>query len=135
MKNYMTALMLLVLFAFSSCEKAEIACGRIPAKIIRYDCDRVIFQLQTDVMIGDPSWEDVHTGQRYSNVVSYANTCRIAAITNGEMTTLYLELNEGAPATTPPDCYQCLAISANPPATRVDFGEISMSPCADNDTK
>jgi hypothetical protein len=37
-----------------SCKKNSTTdCTLIPAKIIRYDCDKVIFQLLTNELIGD----------------------------------------------------------------------------------
>ncbi len=113
---------------FGSCKKSDTDCNLIAAKIIRYDCDRVIFQLLTTESIGDTEWEDVQTGQRYSNVVSYYNTCKISELANGEMLTLYVSLNQPDNNTNIP-CYQCLAVSQNPPQTQVDFVEISKSPC------
>ena len=123
------ALMIVAIIAFSSCEKCIPECDLVPAKIIRYDCDRVIFQLLTTTPIGDPDWEDVQTGLRYSNVVSYFNTCKIAKLTNGEKVTLYVNLNEPDFNPVIGDCYRCQAISQAPPQTKVDFGTISKSSC------
>ena len=129
------ALMIVAIIAFSSCEKCIPECDLVPAKIIRYDCDRVIFQLLTTTPIGDPDWEDVQTGQRYSNVVSYYNTCKIAKLTNGEKVTLYVDLNEPDINPVVGDCYRCQAISQAPPQTKVDFGVILKSPCEEEHDK
>ena len=71
---------IILLVAFSSCEKSSSECKLVPAKVLRYDCDRVIFQLLTTKAIGDANWEDVQTGQRYNNVVSYYNNSRSSEI-------------------------------------------------------
>lgn len=118
-----------LLVAFSSCEKSSSECKLVPAKVLRYDCDRVIFQLLTSETIGDANWEDVQTGQQYSNVVSYYNNCKIAELTNGEKITLYVTLKEPEINPAIGDCYRCLAISQNPPQTKVDFAVISKYPC------
>jgi len=115
---------------FSSCKKENNgACGLTPARIIRYDCDRVIFQLLAHESIGDSDWEDVNTGRRYSNVVSYYNTCRIAAFTNGNFDTLYISVKKINENLFSPGCNQCLAISPNPPQTKIDIADISTEPC------
>jgi hypothetical protein len=131
MKNgKLFALMIVALIAFSSCEKCmPEECDLVPAKIIRYDCDRVIFQLLTTTLIGDPDWEDVQTGQRYSNVVSYHNNCKIDELTNGEKITLYVNFKEPDFNMVIGDCYRCQAISEAPPQTKVVFETISKSPC------
>ena len=123
------SLMIIVLMAFSSCEKCIPDCDLVPAKIIRYDCDRVIFQLLTNTAIGDPDWQDVQTGQRYSNVVSYYNTCEIAKLTNGEKQTLYVNFIEPDMDPIVGDCYRCQAISQAPPQTKVHLKTISTSAC------
>ena len=123
------ALMIVAIIAFSSCEKCIPECELVPAKIIRYDCDRVIFQLLTPTPIGDPDWEDSQTGQRYKNVVSYYNTCKISKLTNGEKITLYVNFKECNISPVVGDCYRCQAISQAPPQTKVDFKTISKSPC------
>ena len=120
---------IILLVAFSSCEKSSSECKLVPAKVLRYDCDRVIFQLLTTKAIGDANWEDVQTGQRYNNVVSYYNNCKIAELANGEKITLYVTLKEPEINPAIGDCYRCQAISQNPPQTKVDFVEISKSPC------
>lgn len=120
---------LAMLIAFSSCEKCDPECNPVAAKIIRYDCDRVIFQLLTTEPIGDANWEDVQTGQRYSNVVSYYNTCKIANLTNGEKVTLYVSLKQPVADPKMPDCFQCEALSQFPPQTKIDFADVSESPC------
>ena len=128
-KRNLIAVSIALLIAFSSCEKCEVECNLVPAKVIRYDCDRVIFQLLTNEVIGDANWEDVQTGQRYNNVVSYYNTCKIGELTNGEKITLYVSLKKPDNNTNNPDCNQCQAISQDPPQTKVDFAEISKAPC------
>ncbi len=114
---------------FSSCEKAASDCELIPAEIIRYDCDRVIFKLHTSQNIGDADWVDVQNGQHHSNVVSYYNTCAVSAITNGEMKTLYVKLKKVNEDLVDGNCIQCLAISQNPPQSKVDFTTVSAEPC------
>lgn len=126
--NLFTALIAVILI-FSSCKKCDTPCNLIAAKIIRYDCDRVIFQLLTTETIGDADWEDVQTGQRYNNVVSYYNTCKIAEFTKGKKITLYVSFKEPDTNPTIPDCFRCEALSQNPPQTKVDFTEISISAC------
>jgi hypothetical protein len=117
------------LLVFASCTKCKEDCQLIPAKIIRYDCDRVIFQLLTNEMLGDNTWTDINSGQVYSNVVSCFNTCEIAALTNGEYMTLYVnpEKTELPPPVT--DCIQCQAISNAPPNTKMIFKNIATEPC------
>jgi hypothetical protein len=114
---------------FSSCKKQQENCSLIPAKIIRYDCDRVIFQLLTNENIGDANWEDMRTGQQYTNVVSYYNTCAIGPIANGNLATLYVTLKKTDENLFARDCIQCLAVSQNPPQTEVDFISISENQC------
>ena len=121
----------ILLFAFSSCEKCEVDCDLVPVKIIRYDCDRVIFQILDSNAVGDAVWEDVQTGQRYNNVVSFYNTCKIASLTNGEMRTLYVSITSPASNQQLPDCYHCEALSQSPPLTKVNFNLISKFPCKD----
>ncbi len=128
-KIFLPGILLSAVLLFSSCNKQEENCALIPAKIIRYDCDRVIFQLLTTESIGDASWEDVSSGQRYTNVVSYYNTCAIAAITNGNLNTLYVTLKKTEEDLFAPNCIQCQAISQNPPQTKVDFISVSENQC------
>lgn len=120
----------LALFSFSSCEKCLEDCELIPAKVIRYDCDRVIFQLLTPEMMGDNTWTDVNSGQLYSNVVSYADICEIVAITKGEYSTIYVKPEKTELPSPAGDCIQCQAVSNRPPNTKVIFKEISTEPCA-----
>lgn len=122
----------LLLIAFSACTKENSSCNLVPAKIIRYDCDRVIFKLLNNEMIGDSDWEDVQTGQHYSNVVSYYNTCKIAEITNGRLDTLYVEIKKISENIIPQDCMQCQAISPAPPTTKVDIISISKESCSND---
>ena len=121
----------ILLFVFSSCEKCKVDCNLVPAKIIRYDCDRVIFQILDSTVVGDAVWEDVQTGERYKNVVSFYNTCEIASLTRGEMRTLYVSITQPVRNNKVPDCYHCEALSQSPPQTRVNFEMISKNPCED----
>jgi len=127
--------------ALSSCEKMDCIhpdkkessdCVIIPAKIIRYDCDRVILQLLSNEGIGDANWEDKSTGINYNNVVSYYNTCKINTLTNGELTTLYVNLKKITENLQADDCIQCMAISDNVPDTKVDLTSISKKPCGED---
>ena len=128
-KRILFAATIVLLIAFSSFEKCDPECNLVPAKVIRYDCDRVIFQLLTTEAIGDANWEDVQTGQRYNNVVSYYNNCKIGEFTNGEKITLYVTLKEPEINPVIGDCVRCQAISQDPPQTKVDFAAISKVPC------
>ena len=128
-KRNLFALSLILMIAFTSCEKCDPECNQLEAKIIRYDCDRVIFQLLTAEAIGDPVWEDVQTGERYNNVVSYYNTCNIAKLTNGKKITLYVTLKQPSAEALTPGCYRCEALSQSPPQTKVDFAGVSKSLC------
>ncbi len=116
-------------FFIVACNKQESDCELVPAKIIRYDCDRVIVQFLSPERIGDSSWKDEQTGTIYTNVASYFNTCKIALITNGAFVTLYVKAEPINAPGTDPDCYQCQAIPIAPPATMVNFTEIAESPC------
>ncbi len=128
------ALVLICQTLLLSCKKENTDCYLIPAKILRADCDRIIFQLLTSESIGDANWVDVRTGQQYSNVVAYSNTCAISEILNNSSTdTLYVNPIKLTDRTLVPDCYQCQAISENPPLTNVDFKEISLSACNDSE--
>ncbi len=128
MKNVIPPFVLLLLL--SACNKNKEDCQLIPAKIIRYDCDRVNFQLLTNDILGDSSWLDVNSGQRYTNVVSVFNTCEIAAITRGEFSTLYVNLDPTDQPLPPAGCVQCLAAAKDPPKTKVIFRNIATMPCA-----
>ncbi len=122
-----------VLFAISSCKKCKPAvCNLIAAKVIRYDCDRVIFQLLSNQAIGDADWEDVQTGLHYSNVVSYYDNCAISTITNNNIATIYVNVKKISDNLNNPNCYQFLAVSSNPPVTKVNFLSISKEPCGDD---
>ena len=118
-----------LLIAFSSCEKCEPECNLMAAKIIRYDCDRVILKLLSNETIGDANWKDVQTGQTYSNVVSYYNTCKVLSLTKGEKLTLYVALKQPNSGPDIPDCSRCEALSQHPPLAKIDFAEISKSSC------
>jgi len=126
----------LVMFQLISCEKnSSTTCKQVQAKIIRYDCDRVIFQLLNTELSGDANWVDVTSGQRYRNVVSYYNTCKITSLTNGRYDTLYVDLKKTGENPISPGCFQCLAISADPPQTKVDFTSISKERCGELNSK
>lgn len=141
-KTTLTVLTLAMIVTSSSCEKMDCMptkkknkkntdCGIIPAKIIRYDCDRVIFQLISNESIGDLNWEDKTTGIKYNNVVSYYNTCEINNLTNGELSTVYVNLQQTAQNPHTSDCVQCEALSDNVPNTKVDFSSVSKEPCGE----
>ena len=121
--------LLALIFAFSSCEKCVERCNPLAAKIIRYDCDRVILQLLDSTSVGDNGWVDVQTGEQYNNVVSYYNTCKINEITKGAKTTIYVQLKQAVPNPPLPDCVRCEALSQSPPNTKVDFADISKTAC------
>lgn len=130
-----TGLLVLVFTACCKevCEVEPNDCELIPAKIIRYDCDRVIFQLLTAESIGDALWRDGTTGNAHTNVVSYYNTCKIGDLTNGALDTLYVQVKRTNENLSNPGCIQCLAVSAAPPQTKVDFIEIQKTPCSTQD--
>ena len=130
-KAILSVIILASIATFTSCTKDSTDCNLIAAKIIRYDCDRVIFQLLTTENIGDADWQDVQTGTRYSNIVSYYNTCAIANLTNGNMDTLYVSVKKTNENLYDSNCFQCQAVSDNPPQTKVDITEINQSPCAE----
>lgn len=132
---------------FASCEKEADQpdeCGQIPAVVLRYDCDRVALKLLTSETIGDSSWTDVHTGNRYENVVENFRICKIWNMFRFEgdtstihrFDTIYVsgikKFENGYPVGYPidPECEnQCSAVSINPPQTKVDFTSISKNPC------
>lgn len=124
-----TILFSTVLF-ISSCKKATNTCSLIHAKVLRYDCDRVILQIMDNSIASDADWEDVMTGNHYSNVVSYHNTCAFAFGTNNIVQDVYLEgARTVVNAFRPADCVQCQAVSPNPPQTKIDVTRISLTPC------
>ncbi len=132
---------LIAIMAFSlavlmnlSCTKQKASnCNRSHAKVLRYDCDRVILQITDGSIAGDADWEDVTTGIHYSNVVSYHNTCAFQLLTNNIIWEIYME---GARVvqnpTVPEGCIQCMAISQNPPQTKIDIGRLVLGPCEKN---
>lgn len=145
MKQFiLTASCLVTIVVTSSCEKIDshfskkpvekIAdeCDLIPAKILRYECDGVVFQLQGEKAFGDVAWEDKTTGVIHSNVVFYHNTCEINTLTNGELTTLYVNAQKTNTPAQPADCMQCLAVTENAPQTKVSFSSISKESCSGN---
>ena len=101
----------------------------VTLKTLRYDCDRIIFQVIGSDIIGDSSWTDTYTGNTYTNVVSYYNTCEIASITSGQIQILYANLEKTNEFLWPDGCVQCLAISPYPPKTMVKLTNISTSSC------
>ncbi|MBC7936486.1 MAG: hypothetical protein H7Y86_14145 [Rhizobacter sp.] len=118
------------LISMAACKKTnDTECDRIGAKIIKYECDRVIFQLLTDENIGDADWEDYQTGQHYSNVVSWYNTCAVTELTQGQLSTLYVNIGTENSDPGNANCYQCLALPINPPTTKVEFTDLSLLPC------
>lgn len=131
MKKLISAVTVCLTLVFASCKKTSNECGLVQAKIIRYDCDRVIFQLITSESIGDANWVDVQTGQRFTNVVSYYNTCAVNTLTNGELASLYVNVKKTTETLYDSNCNQCQAISDNPPQTKVDFISISKTPCSE----
>ncbi len=127
-KTTLSLMVLAVVASLISCKKSNIDCSLIPAKIIRYDCDRVIVQILSPNIIGDSTWVDIQSGQPYANVVSFYNTCKIAELTKGQLMTIFIkpDTTNLAPIIS---CYQCLAVSPSPPQTKIDFTEISLSGC------
>jgi len=117
------------LFMFASCKKETDHCQFVAAKAIRTDCDRVIFQLLTPERIGDADWQDVHTGARYSNVVSYYNICLMGQLGICKGDTLYVRIRSTYEYVYDSGCFQCQAISNDPPQTKVDFIKMSKSAC------
>lgn len=105
-------------------------CSLIPAKLIRIDCDRTIFQLDTSLLLGDASWTDVSTGITYTNVVMNPKTCAIKQATNNySITTLYVDVTSTVDTGFVNGCPQCLAYSVNPPQHWVEFTTISAQNC------
>lgn len=127
------------LLVLTSCQKIDCKsknpepdCDLIPAKIIRYDCDRVILELVTDEKIGDANWTDTQTSETYQNVVSFYNTCAISELTNGNKETVYVNVKKTGESLRANDCVQCQAISEDAPKTQVDFTAIKKGPCVTN---
>ena len=130
MKPLRLGLLATLMIAFASCKKSNNTdCSLVPVKVLRYDCDRVILQVLGPDAIGDSSWTDTVSGETYTNVVSYYNTCEIASITNGELQMLYVKLQPTTEHLFPPDCVQCLALPMAPPQTMVKLTEISTTSC------
>lgn len=140
----LTASCLVTLLVTSSCEKIDTyflkkpvekiadECDLIPAKILKYECDGVVFQLQGNKAFGDAEWEDKTTGIKYSNIVFYHNICEINTLTNGELSILYVNAQKTNTPAQPADCMQCLAVTENAPQTKVSFSSISKEPCSGN---
>jgi len=128
-KNYLL-LLLIGIISLASCKKTgEDTCPKIGARIIKYECDRVIFQLLTDQYAGDADWQDPQTGQHYSNVVSWYNTCAVAEFTNGRLDTIYVNVSPETTDPLPISCNQCLALPLNPPNTKVEMRDLGTVPC------
>ena len=116
--------------SFFACKNEQTnSCSLMPAKIIRFDCDRVIFQLLTNDFAGDAEWTDVHTGNRYNNVVYWFNNCGLSAGNHDLMDTVYINPERITVPRYPENCVQCQAVSSNPPQTMVEVTEISDAPC------
>jgi len=130
-KTILSAIIVAAIAGLASCKKESANCDLVAAKIIRYDCDRVIFQLLTTENIGDTDWQDIQTGTRYNNVVYYNNTCAITNLTNGNRDTLYVSVKRTYENSNDNNCVQCRAISPNPPQTKIDFTEIKRTACSD----
>lgn len=135
-KLFLSAVLFTSLLQMTSCKKMDCGsphtksdCDLIPVKILRYDCDRVIFQLVTDERIGDAEWTDEATGETYSNVASFYNTCAITEITNGDLSTLYVSVKKTEEFLSNEDCIQCMAVSTNVPKTWIDFSVLKTEPC------
>jgi len=122
MKAALVPALAFVVMSFACCKKES--CdkdddGLVALKVLRYDCDRVIFSMETNAVTGDSQWTDVQTGQVYQNVVYYTNTCEVARVTNGAMTTVYAKVETTTDNSFPDNCVQCLAVSQHPPQTKV----------------
>jgi len=128
-RTTLAAALFISLSALLACNSGADKCNLIPAKILRYDCDRIVFQLLSKEQIGDADWQDVQTGIHYTNVVSYYNTCGIGKITDGKKDTLYVVVKKTTENLHNGDCMQCLLTSVKPPQTKVDFENISKIPC------
>lgn len=115
---------------FSCCKEVN-ECKLVPVKILRADCDRVIFQLLSSDGIGDPQWVNVQTGMQYENVFYCKDVCAIASMGKGVSDTLYVAIKKNYDASILGDCVTCQAISQDPPATLVEFTEMSLTPCQD----
>lgn len=113
----------------SSCKKEfSKECELIPAQIIKFDCDRVILELETSKTFGDREWTDVLSGEKFNNVVSFYDICLIQQITNGEKIKLYVNLEEDK-GNAVPGCRGCQALSLNPPKSKVILTKIRKTPC------
>lgn len=138
-KIFLLSLTLATAIQFASCKKMncdtpdkKTECELIPAKILRYDCDRVILELLTTEKIGDDNWIDEASGITYHNVASCFNTCPISEITKNNfsmVSTLYVRIKQTEEFITNGDCVQCQAISTNVPNKQIDFVEIKTEPC------
>jgi hypothetical protein len=125
---------LVIVTGFYSCEKQSAECGLVPAKILLYDCDRIVFQLLTNENIGDTNWLHVQTGMRFNNVVSNYRRCAMNPLTHPEFDTVYLsnikKVNRNERDNS---CSQCDGLPLNPPQTMIDFTNISAVPCENSE--
>ncbi len=131
----LSGIFLFLFFFFTSCTKdnKKTNCNLTHAKVLRYDCDRVILQVLDGSINGDAVWTNVVNGNIYHNVVSFHNTCAFAAATGNMATDVYIE---GAAIIENPQmdasCVQCQAVSPNPPITKISGSGFSSAPCNGN---
>lgn len=123
-----TLLAVILLIGFSACSKSE-DCDYLEAKVIRYDCDRVILKLGEDAPMGEDNWYDASSGEHYDNVVSCLNICTIREVTRGVPdATVYVKLKETT-RTNGEICLVCSGISLSGPAVIVETTAVSASKC------
>lgn len=119
----------LLLLVGTACKKEfSKECDLIPAQIIRFDCDRVILQLETTKEMGDREWTDLLSGKKFNNVVSCYDICLIEQLTNGEKIKLYVNV-ETENGNLIPGCRSCQALSVSPPQSKVILTNIRTLPC------
>lgn len=132
--SLITAILVALALLLSCKKQAGANCSLTHAKVLRYDCDRVILQLLDGSFNGDASWTDMVSGNTYTNVVSYYNTCAFSQVTNNELTEVYIE---GITAVDQQQlsiaCMQCQALSQAPPQTKIDMAGFRLTPCEDNE--
>ena len=117
---------------FASCKKQKANCSLTAARVLRYDCDRVVLQILDNSIAGDTVWTDIKTGISYRNVVSYHNTCAFNAATNNIGSEIYIEVAVISANPLPlPDCMQCQALSPAPPQTKIDMARFLSVPCGE----
>jgi hypothetical protein len=122
------------ILALAACQKSETNtdCTLVPVKLLRSDCDRLIFQSLSDKIKGDARWTDVQTGKTYQNVIADFNTCRLGALLNNQATgILYVDPAkiEYGNTSQPAGCVQCTAVSSNPPAISVRLNFVQTDSC------